>query len=69
MDSDEKEPKIDKRGYQYKAEDNDKKFRIKGTLITETIQTCTLFNLAFGNEIQLNRNRRKFIMPVNKCAK
>jgi hypothetical protein len=63
MDSDEKELNVDKIGYQYKAEDNDKKFRIKGILINYTIQTCALFILASGNEIQLNRNRRVFIMP------
>jgi hypothetical protein len=41
MDSDEKELNVDKIGYQYKAGDNDKKFRIKGTLINNTIQTDT----------------------------
>jgi hypothetical protein len=39
MDSDKKELTVDKIGYQYKAEDDDKKFRIKGTLINDTIQT------------------------------
>jgi hypothetical protein len=39
MDSDEKVLNVDKIGYLYKAEDNDKRFRIKGTLINDTIQT------------------------------
>jgi hypothetical protein len=38
MDSHEKELNVDKIGYRYKDEDNNK-FRIKGTLIDDTIQT------------------------------
>jgi hypothetical protein len=36
MESEEKERNIDNVGYRYKDENNDKKFRTKGTIINDT---------------------------------
>jgi hypothetical protein len=62
MDSAEKELNVDTIGYQCKDEDNDKKFRIKGTLINDTIQTYVLItnyrihSLPGATDIQLDKS-------------
>jgi hypothetical protein len=53
MDSAEKELKVDTIGYQCKNEDNDEKFRIKGTLINDTIQPYVRY-LSLHLEMKFN---------------